>query len=95
LDDAEQSPRLSRHRDQAMPLLTGLLEHASVRRAADGSLALVSQDGNVDDGAPEPDLEALAARRTAGGGVLDSIFNMSNSILGAGTHSRRAPPLCR
>lgn len=30
------------------------------------------------------DLEELAAKRTAGGGMLDSIANMANSILGAG-----------
>jgi hypothetical protein len=30
------------------------------------------------------DLDELAAKRTAGGGLLDPIANMANSILGAG-----------
>ena len=30
------------------------------------------------------DLEEIAAKRTAGGGMMDSIANMANSILGAG-----------
>ena len=37
----------------------------------------------VEDG-PQLDLEALAAKRSAGGGMLDSVANMANSILGAG-----------
>lgn len=39
-------------------------------------------DGNADEG--DVDLEAIAAKRTAGGGMLDSVANMANSILGAG-----------
>jgi len=31
-----------------------------------------------------PDLDEIAAKRTAGGGMFDSIANMANSILGAG-----------
>ncbi|KAF8161095.1 AAAP amino acid permease [Crassisporium funariophilum] len=37
-------------------------------------------------GENEVDLEEIAAKRTAGGGMFDSIANMANSILGAGEH---------
>ncbi|KDQ21740.1 hypothetical protein BOTBODRAFT_98866 [Botryobasidium botryosum FD-172 SS1] len=37
------------------------------------------------------DLEELAAKRVAGGGMLDSIANMANSILGAGIIGRSLP----
>lgn len=63
-----------------MPLLVGLME-ASARRSVDGSLSL--EGGNVDEG-QNLDLEEIAAKRTAGGGLLDSVANMANSILGAG-----------
>jgi len=33
------------------------------------------------------DLDEIAAKRTAGGGLFDSIANMANSILGAGKFS--------
>jgi sodium-coupled neutral amino acid transporter 11 len=69
-----------------MPLLVGLLDQATVRRSADGSITLINQDGTTrsDGDGQAVDLEALAAQRTAGGGLLDSIANMANSILGAG-----------
>ncbi|KAI0717196.1 amino acid transporter [Cerioporus squamosus] len=65
-----------RGRDQSMPLLVGLLDASSVRRSID----------SPEDGYSQPriDLEELAAKRTAGGGLLDSVANMANSILGAG-----------
>lgn len=57
-----------------MPLLVGLMDSAAARRSAD-----------FGDGDDIPlDLEDLAAKRTAGGGLLDSVANMANSILGAG-----------
>lgn len=80
----DESPRLSRHRDQRMPLLVGLADAAAIRRSSDGTISMghINDDGSVDSEAV--DLEALAAKRTAGGGMLDSIANMANSILGAG-----------
>jgi solute carrier family 38 (sodium-coupled neutral amino acid transporter), member 11 len=71
-----------------MPLLVGLLDSATARRSLDGTLQLERRGeftGNMltaDD--EEIDLEELASKRTAGGGMLDSIANMANSILGAG-----------
>lgn len=65
-----------------MPLLVGLFDtsHARGRSIDNSSVPLRDRNGaeiNVD-------LEELAAKRTAGGGLLDSIANMANSILGAG-----------
>lgn len=78
LEDGDLLPRESfRHslrRDGSaspMPLIVGLAESMHQRRA---SL----------DGADGIDLEELAQRKDKGGGMLDSIANMANSILGAG-----------
>ncbi|KAF9029009.1 amino acid transporter [Hymenopellis radicata] len=66
-----------------MPLLVGLLD-ASAQRSTDGAIPM----GTVgDDAVPQNghiDLEELAAKPSAGGGILNSIANMANSILGAG-----------
>ncbi|OBZ68351.1 Vacuolar amino acid transporter 2 [Grifola frondosa] len=78
----QHSPRSGQDREQTMPLLVGLLESASVRRSMDGGLHYEgSGEDNLDSNI---DLDALAAKRLAGGGMLDSIANMANSILGAG-----------
>lgn len=78
--------RSRRDRDQSMPLLVGLLESSTARRSMDGTLQLNNRGElgaqTLDD--ENIDLEELAAKRTAGGGMLDSIANMANSILGAG-----------
>ena len=69
-----------------MPLLVGLLDSATARRSVDGTLQLEQQGVPVPDtDIRDIDLEELAAKRTAGGGMLDSVANMANSILGAGT----------
>lgn len=67
-----------------MPLLVGLLDSATARRSLDGTLQLENRGifNEADD--EELDLEELAHKRTAGGGMLDSVANMANSILGAG-----------
>jgi solute carrier family 38 (sodium-coupled neutral amino acid transporter), member 11 len=77
---AELTPtRRERHRDQRMPLLVGLLESSDSRRSLDGSLPLHDANGlSIDE------LEEIAGKRVAGGGILDSTANMANSILGAG-----------
>jgi sodium-coupled neutral amino acid transporter 11 len=62
-----------------MPLLVGLLDASAVRRSLDIPMGV--------DCAPEcsnVDLEELVAKQRAGGGMLSSIANMANSILGAG-----------
>lgn len=65
------------HMDHTMPLLVGLMHSAAAHR--DGSIPLRSANEDA------VDLEELAVKRTAGGGMLDSVANMANSILGAGT----------
>jgi sodium-coupled neutral amino acid transporter 11 len=67
-----------------MPLLVGLADIAAVRRSTDGTLSLSHLNGDSAEG-DGVDLEALAAKRTAGGGMLEGIANMANSILGAGS----------
>ncbi len=78
-----RTPRGGRSREQSMPLLVGLLDASAIRRSIDGPEDPYSQ--------PRIDLEELAAKRTAGGGMLDSVANMANSILGAGTYSVNPP----
>ena len=63
-----------------MPLLIGLADSAS-RRSSDG---IGTQSQNGFSGDEEAELEALAAKRVAGGNMVDSVANMANSILGAG-----------
>ncbi|KZT08313.1 amino acid transporter [Laetiporus sulphureus 93-53] len=80
-----RSSRSRRLRDQSTPLLVGLLDSASARRSSDGALQLQRRDGSAEEEDEEDvDLEALAAKRLEGGGMLDSVANMANSILGAG-----------
>lgn len=66
-----------------MPLLVGLQDIATARRDVDGTLLL--EHRGADGGNDELDLEDLAAKSSAGGGLFDSVANMANSILGAGT----------
>ena len=61
-----------------MPLLVGLFE-SSARRSLENALPMQSTNG-ID----EAELEEIAAKRSSGGGILDSTANMANSILGAG-----------
>jgi solute carrier family 38 (sodium-coupled neutral amino acid transporter), member 11 len=76
-----------------MPLLVGLFDSSASRRSLDNpSLPLngIDLDGNsVVIGDHTFDLDELAAKRTAGGGMMDSIANMANSILGAGKFPKR------
>ncbi|QRV79525.1 Transmembrane amino acid transporter protein [Ceratobasidium sp. AG-Ba] len=83
--------------DQRMPLLVGLADASAVRRNPDLPLHTLSNgatggamvNGRVvydddDDPSTRIDLAELAARQHSGGNILDSMFNMANSILGAG-----------
>jgi solute carrier family 38 (sodium-coupled neutral amino acid transporter), member 11 len=66
-----------------MPLLVGLVDSAHARASLDGPGGFpLRQNGEVEE--EDIDLEELAAKRHAGGGLLDSVANMANSILGAG-----------
>ncbi|KAL5506963.1 hypothetical protein ACEPAH_6419 [Sanghuangporus vaninii] len=77
--DSGRRPR--RNGEQTMPLLIGLVDQSTARQSID--IPLTSNGvGSAEDG--YTDLEELAAKRTAGGNMLDSIANMANSILGAG-----------
>ncbi|KAF6760280.1 amino acid transporter [Ephemerocybe angulata] len=68
--------------DQRMPLLVGLYDTSTARRSLDASvLPMRSQNGTSTENI---DLEELSQKRTAGGGLIDGIANMANSILGAG-----------
>ncbi|KAJ3520402.1 hypothetical protein NMY22_g12774 [Coprinellus aureogranulatus] len=67
--------------DQSMPLLVGLFDTSASRRSLDAGLPLQSRNGSASE---HVDLEELAQKRTAGGGLIDSVANMANSILGAG-----------
>ncbi|RXW21638.1 hypothetical protein EST38_g4207 [Candolleomyces aberdarensis] len=80
LDHARLGSR-SHGSDQRMPLLVGLYDTSISRRSLDASLPLNERNGSATD---HVDLEELAQKQTAGGGMLDSIANMANSILGAG-----------
>ncbi|KAJ3989089.1 amino acid transporter [Lentinula detonsa] len=79
-DEIDNEPEITStpraHMGSNVPLIVGLLD--SSRQSLDSPLPL--SDANVGD----LDLEALAAKQTAGGGLFDSIANMANSILGAG-----------
>ncbi|TFY75065.1 hypothetical protein EWM64_g8947, partial [Hericium alpestre] len=83
--DTEQQRRTrnGRRGDQSMPLLVGLLDSSAARRSIDTAIIPLGQD-NGPSGSEDVDLDALAAKPTAGGGMLNSIANMANSILGAG-----------
>ncbi|KAJ3818434.1 amino acid transporter [Lentinula raphanica] len=76
-NDTEEASRTPRaHTGNNVPLIVGLLD--SSRQSFDSPLPLRDSNGI------DLDLEAIAAKRTAGGGLFDSIANMANSILGAG-----------
>jgi len=69
------------HVDQSMPLLVGLFETSASRRSFD------TAHGHEFQGEGDYDLEEIAAKRMAGGSIIDSVANMANSILGAGKES--------
>ncbi len=71
--------RSDRHREQSMPLLVGLLDASAVRRSLD-----IPMDVDGVPAYPDIDLDELTAKQGRGGGMLNSIANMANSILGAG-----------
>jgi sodium-coupled neutral amino acid transporter 11 len=83
-----------------MPLLVGLADAVEVRRNPDlplhtfsnGQTGRAMVNGRVvldnEDPAERVDITELAAQQHKGGNMLDSMFNMANSILGAGKHLR-------
>jgi sodium-coupled neutral amino acid transporter 11 len=78
MDEQDNLPTPPGHMDQSMPLLVGLFESSASRRSIDEG------DAHEMRGEGDYNLEEIAAKRMAGGSVIDSIANMANSILGAG-----------
>jgi len=72
-----------------MPLLVGLLDSTQVQRGQDGSI-LLTRSGQS-RGEVDGELEGIIAKGEHGGGMLDSIANMANSILGAGQFAFNSP----
>ena len=82
LDDGTYVPTAPDQEDQRMPLLVGLLDSTHIQRSQDGEILLTHSGqsrGEVDE-----ELEGIIAKGKHGGGMLDSVANMANSILGAG-----------
>jgi sodium-coupled neutral amino acid transporter 11 len=83
IDDEIQSTlehgtrRGNRPGEQSMPLLVGLLDASVIRRSLDTPMGMDGISVDVD-------LDELAAKQSSGGGILNSIANMANAILGAG-----------
>lgn len=65
-----------------MPLLVGLLDSTHIHRSQGGSMLLTSSGQSQEE--VDEELEGIVAKGKHGGGMLDSIANMANSILGAG-----------
>ncbi|KAF7376158.1 Aa-trans domain-containing protein [Mycena sanguinolenta] len=85
LDDVQvRVPR--GYSDRTMPLIVGLFDSAASRGGrVDSAVPLLRTNGREEiSQQTEIDLEELAAKRTAGGNLFDSIANMTNSVLGAG-----------
>jgi len=91
LDDPQDLERHIPHsdNDQRMPLLLGLFDSSASQRSLDTSIQMRTGNGSsVIVGEDTINLDELAAKQTAGGGLIDSIANMANSILGAGVFLR-------
>jgi hypothetical protein len=82
LEDGTYVPIVPDEADQRMPLLVGLLDSAHIRRSQDGSILLTNNGQSREE--INEELEGIVAKQNHGGGMLDSIANMANSILGAG-----------
>ncbi|KAJ7346632.1 amino acid transporter [Mycena albidolilacea] len=84
LEDPVRVPR--GYTDRTMPLLVGLFDSSASRGGrVDTAVPLLETNGGHElSQHTELDLEELAAKRTAGGNLFDSVANMANSILGAG-----------
>lgn len=89
LEDEIYVPTIPDQADQRMPLLVGLLDSTHIRRSQDGGIPL-THGGQSREGVDE-ELEGIVARGKHGGGMLDSIANMANSILGAGQCTLNPP----
>ncbi|KAF8844694.1 amino acid transporter [Paxillus ammoniavirescens] len=74
--------RSGRRRERPIPLLAGFLDSSASRRTPETTIPMYESapQGSLTD----LDLGEVTAKQHAGGGMLDSVANMANSILGAG-----------
>jgi hypothetical protein len=68
-----------------MPLLVGLMDASAARRTPDTIIPMYEADSiEGGEGLRNVNLDDLAEKQWSGGGLLNSVANMANSILGAG-----------
>ena len=60
----------------------GLMDSSAAQRTPDTTIPMY--DSESQGTSPDFDLSEVASKQHAGGGMLDSVANMANSILGAG-----------
>ncbi|KAG2059015.1 hypothetical protein BDR06DRAFT_1071638 [Suillus hirtellus] len=87
LADIQREQRHSRgapRRERTMPLLVGLMDASAARRTPDTVIPMYETDSMENGELGNVDLDDLAKKQWSGGGLLNSVANMANSILGAG-----------
>ncbi|KAG1734746.1 amino acid transporter [Suillus paluster] len=86
--DIQREQRRSRgapRQERTMPLLVGLMDASAARRTPDTTIPMYEPNHLENEGGHRSiDLDDLAAKQWSGGGLLNSVSNMANSILGAG-----------
>lgn len=84
-DQDRSSPvRSGRGRRRPIPLLAGFMDSLTSRRTPEAIIPMyepVEQEATCEG---HVNLDEMAAKQWAGGGMFDSVANMANSILGAG-----------
>lgn len=79
--------RSGSRRERTTPLLVGLMDASAARRTPDTTIPMYEANDLENGGMFQNlDLDELAAKQWSGGGLLNSVANMANSILGAGKH---------
>ncbi|KAG1716628.1 hypothetical protein ID866_506 [Astraeus odoratus] len=81
--DHSRSPRPGRRRERPIPLLGDFIDSLASRRTPEAMIPMYEPVAQESTFTGEVDLEEVAAKQWAGGGMLDSVANMANSILGA------------
>ncbi|KAG1802709.1 amino acid transporter [Suillus plorans] len=87
LADIQREQRHSRgapRQERTMPLLVGLMDASAARRTPDTVIPMYETDSMENGELRNVDLDDLAKKQWSGGGLLNSVANMANSILGAG-----------
>ncbi|KAF9222527.1 amino acid transporter [Gyrodon lividus] len=77
-----RSPRSDRRRERPIPLLVGLMDSSTSQRTPETTIPMY--ESGTQGSLTNLDLGEVATKQHAGGGMLDSVANMANSILGAG-----------